>query len=84
MSKLARQFSKPAFHLLLFCVCVALISWPFLTIADRTNLPWAMIAYLFCVWAFMILLLFLVGRSVRRQIGMEEPRDRQTPGNSAC
>jgi hypothetical protein len=68
MGKPRKQFSRPPFHLLLFFLCTALLIWPFLSIADRNDLPWCMLAYLFSVWVLIIILLFVIGRSCKNNL----------------
>jgi len=77
MKKLTKQFPKPTFHLLLFGLCLVFFSWPFLTIADRKDIQWAAIGYIFFMWFFMIFLLFLIGRRCRKDLAAQELADRK-------
>jgi len=64
-------FSKPAFSVLLFIVCLVLFGWPLLSIVGST--PKSMFLYLFFIWGVVILLLFFMNRSYHSSIPEEEP-----------
>lgn len=64
MERLRQLFRQPAFHVLLFCVFLALFGWPFLTIAGYTQ-GGIIFYYLFLAWGTCIFLSFMIARSVK-------------------
>ncbi len=63
MERLRELFRQTAFHVLLFCSALTLLSWPFVSFSDVGRLK-AMFIFLFITWALIIFLLFLVSRSL--------------------
>jgi hypothetical protein len=57
--------------LLLFHICLILFGWPLVTFQDIQRVK-TMFIYLFVAWAAVIVLLFLVSRSVDGPISPEE------------
>ena len=82
MNELTKQFSRHAFHLFIFGLCLIFFSWPVLTITETNSSFWVPIAYLFIMWFFTIVLLFVVSASCRRVLAakgspQEEGTDKQ-------
>jgi hypothetical protein len=82
MNELTKQFSRPAFHLFIFALCLIFFSWPVLTITENKSSFWVPIAYLFIMWFFTIVLLFVVSTVCRRILSakgfpQEEGADKQ-------
>jgi hypothetical protein len=73
MKRLKALFRQTEFHILLFFMCLFLFDWPLATMAGVDQLD-TMFVYLFTMWAIVIFLLFLVGRSQRTS---EDPEDGQ-------
>lgn len=63
MGRLKVLLRQKDFHVLLFHVCLVLFGWPIVSF-DSMERVRSMFVYLFAVWAVVILLLFLVSRSV--------------------
>lgn len=55
---------QPEFHIFVFCVLFLLLNWPFLAISAQSGLL-SIFRYLFALWSMLILLLFLIQRSLR-------------------
>ena len=64
MRSLARLLRQPAFHIFVFCLLFMLINWPFLAISATNGLQ-SIFLYLFVLWPILILLLFLIQKSLR-------------------
>lgn len=71
MKRLKALFRQTEFHILLFFMCLFLFDWPLATMAGVKQLH-DMFVYLFAMWAIVILLLFLVGRSQRKSDDSED------------
>lgn len=69
---------QPEFHLFVFCLLFMLINWPFLAISAKSGLM-SIFMYLFVIWSMLILLLFLIQRSLRGN-GSGEDRDKKGGG----
>jgi small-conductance mechanosensitive channel len=69
---------QPEFHLFVFCLLFMLINWPFLAISAKSGLM-SIFLYLFAIWSILILLLFLIQRSLRGN-GSGEDRDKKGGG----
>ena len=63
MKRLYAVLRKTEFLLLLFCACLALFSWPLMTIAANRG-GGRLTAYLFIAWGAIIACLFLAGRAI--------------------
>ena len=63
MRRLNQLLRQPAFHFFLFGLTLVLITWPFLAVAGETGLG-NLGSYLFLLWGALVLLLFLIGRSL--------------------
>jgi hypothetical protein len=63
MERLKALLRQTEFHLLLFVLCMVLFGWPVVTFSDMRRLE-VMFVYLFVVWALVIVVLFLVSRSL--------------------
>jgi len=64
MIKLRDLLRLPEFHIFLFCLCLILFSWPILAISGGEGLK-GMFIYLYTAWGIVIVLLFLIGRSLK-------------------
>jgi hypothetical protein len=73
MGRLKVLLRQKDFHVLLFHVCLVLFGWPIVSF-DSIERVQAMFVYLFVVWAVVILLLFLVARSVDASEPLEDSR----------
>lgn len=64
MERLKRLFRQPAFHFWLFLLYLMIFTWPCLAIIslDRQN---QVFAYIFANWIILVVLLYLVGRSIQ-------------------
>jgi hypothetical protein len=65
---------QPEFHIFLFCLLFILINWPFLAISTENGLMSSFV-YLFLLWAILIILMFLIQRSLRDKASGEEKDD---------
>jgi hypothetical protein len=63
MQRLRALFQQTEFHVLLFCVSLVLLGWPVVSFSDVNRLQ-VMFVYLFLAWAAIVILLFLVSRSL--------------------
>jgi hypothetical protein len=63
MERLRALFQQTEFHVLLFCVSLVLLGWPVVSFSDVNRLQ-VMFVYLFLAWAAIVILLFLVSRSL--------------------
>jgi hypothetical protein len=68
MERLRALFQQTEFHVLLFCVSLVLLGWPVVSFSDVNRLQ-VMFVYLFLAWAAIVILLFLVSRSL--EVGEE-------------
>lgn len=71
MERLKNLLRQTEFRILLFFVSLILFSWPIVNFSDLKRLD-IMFVYLFLAWAAVILLLFLVGKSLDDQRSSEE------------
>lgn len=69
---------QPEFHLFVLCLLFMLINWPFLAISAKSGLM-SIFMYLFVIWSILILLLFLIQRSLRGNASGED-RDKNGRG----
>ena len=65
---------QPEFHIFLFCLLFLLVNWPFLAIPGRDGLL-SIFMCLFVLWSIIILLLFLMQRSLRGKASGEDRDD---------
>ena len=63
MERLRALFQQTEFHVLLFCASLVLLGWPLVSFSDVNRLQ-VMFVYLFIAWAAIVILLFLVSRSL--------------------
>lgn len=63
IGRLRRMFAQPGFAGLGVALGLTAMSWPFLDLARESGIP-ALFSYLFGVWGGLVLLAFLVARSV--------------------
>jgi hypothetical protein len=63
MQRLKALLCQQEFHVLFFCLAFVLFSWPVVSFSDIARLR-TMFIYLFVVWGLIVLLLFLVSRSI--------------------
>jgi len=71
MERLKTLFRQTEFHGLLFFCSLLLLSWPVVSFSDVNRLK-TMFVYLFLVWGVIVLLLFLVSRSLFTGNGPED------------
>ncbi|MBI4962047.1 MAG: hypothetical protein HY913_02105 [Desulfomonile tiedjei] len=71
MERLRILFRQREFHALLFCGSLVLLSWPLVSFSDVNRLQ-TMFVYLFLAWAAIVLLLFLVSRSLDAGNGSDD------------
>jgi hypothetical protein len=71
MERLKALFRQTEFHALLFCGSLLLLSWPVVSFSDVNRLQ-TMFVYLFLAWAAIVLLLFLVSRSLDTGDGSDD------------
>ncbi len=79
MGKLTESFRNNAMHRFLFCLSLALLCWPILSVAESDHAPFNTLIYLFVVWSLMIALLFIMGKCCRRQL--QDLEERKTEEN---
>jgi hypothetical protein len=72
MKRIRALLGQKDFHVLLFHICLVLFGWPVVSFHTLDRLQ-AMFIYLFLVWGSVILLLFLVSRSVGESDPSQEP-----------
>jgi len=70
MERLKALFRQSEFHALLFCGSLLLLTWPVVSFSDVDRLQ-TMFAYLFLAWGVIVLLLFLVSRSLDTRNGSD-------------
>jgi hypothetical protein len=63
MERLKALFRQSEFHALLFCGSLLLLTWPVVSFSDVNRIQ-TMFVYLFLAWGVIVLLLFLVSRSL--------------------
>jgi hypothetical protein len=63
MDRLKALFRQSEFHALLFCGSLLLLTWPVVSFSDVDRIQ-TMFVYLFLAWGVIVLLLFLVSRSL--------------------
>ncbi len=63
MERLKALFRQSEFHALLFCGSLLMLTWPVVSFSDVNRLQ-TMFVYLFLAWGMIVLLLFLVSRSL--------------------
>jgi hypothetical protein len=63
MERLKALFRQTEFHVLLFCGSLLLLTWPLVSSSDVDRIQ-TMFVYLFLAWGVIVLLLFLVSRSL--------------------
>jgi hypothetical protein len=63
MIKISKIFRKPGFHAFLFLLSLILFNWPFMSIAYN-NSPLTFFYFLFMVWGIILILLFIVKKSL--------------------
>ena len=71
MERLRALFQQTEFHALLFCVSLVLLGWPVVSFSDVNRLQ-VMFVYLFLAWAAIVILLFLVSRSLEAGEGSDD------------
>lgn len=72
MARNARFWSSPELSVFLFCLFLILLGWPFVSIADHHNPGYFTFIYLFVTWSLMIIALFVLGKSVRKHLEINE------------
>jgi hypothetical protein len=79
MNRLGTLLTKFEFHILVLILGFICLSWPLMSVFEKKH-PGALLAYLFLIWIFLIVLLFLMGRSIMTMgdAGREE-RSRGSP-----
>lgn len=74
MRRLVQLLRQPEFHIFIFCLLLLLANWPFLAISAKKGLV-SIFTYLFVLNAILILLLFLIQRSVGGSVSGEDGDD---------
>lgn len=74
MERFKSLLRQTEFHVLLFCVSIVLFGWPVVNFSDLHRLEIRFV-YLFAAWGVVILLLYLVGRSLGEPTAPEENED---------
>jgi hypothetical protein len=74
MERFKNLLRQTEFHVLLFCVSLVLFGWPVVNFSDLQRLEIRFV-YLFLAWGVVILLLYLVGRSLGEPAAPEENED---------
>jgi hypothetical protein len=74
MERFKNLLKQTEFHILLFCVSLVLFGWPVVNFSDMQRLEIRFV-YLFMAWGVVILLLYLVGRSLGESASPEENED---------
>jgi hypothetical protein len=64
MKRLLELLRQTEFHIFLFFLLFMLMDWPFLAVAAEGGLA-SMFMFLYGLWAVVILLLFLIQKSLR-------------------
>lgn len=70
-------FCRQDVQLLIFAVFFTALSWPFLTIANSKAPFFRLLAYFFGVWLAMIVMLFIICHSLRKNCAPQSSADRQ-------
>ena len=73
MARIKGVLGRWEFQLLLFHISLVLFGWPLVTFQDIHRVK-TMFVYLFLAWAAIIVLVFLVSRSVDYPTPPEEPQ----------
>jgi hypothetical protein len=84
MAHLKKSKDNAGFHLFLFCLFLIVLSWPFLTIADRQSPQYVMFIYLFFVWSLTIVLLFIIGKGLKQQLASGQGEETELSGDGQC
>jgi hypothetical protein len=71
MKRYLQLLRQPEFHTFVFCLMLLLMNWPFLAISGRNGLA-SIFIYLFVTWSILILLLFVIQRSLRGNASGED------------
>jgi hypothetical protein len=64
LKRLNELLAEPGIQVLLFCLGMVLLNWPFLG-SEALNRPVVLFRYFFFVWIALILILFLVARACK-------------------
>ncbi len=72
MAKFPEFFSRQDVGIFLFCLFLALLSWPFISIANRESSEYSIIVYLFLIWSLIIAFLFVIGRCCQKHSSTNE------------
>ena len=59
-------FRQPEFQLFLFCLMFLLFNWPFLAVVGTGGFK-SLFLYLYGLWSVLIVLLFLIQKSIRKK-----------------
>lgn len=73
MKRLWNLLSQPEFHAMLFAIGLVVLNWPFLGTLRQRH-PEVVLGTILMLWAFAIVLLFLVNRSCRGSLGEGDPK----------
>lgn len=84
MAHLKKSKYNAGFHLFLFCLFLIVLSWPFLTIADRQSPQYLMFIYLFFVWGLTIVLLFIIGKCLKQHLASGQGDEAELGGDRQC
>ena len=76
MSRHVQLLSQPEFQVFVFCLMFSLLNWPFLAVSAKNGLM-SVFLYLFLLNFILVLLLFLIQRSLRED---ESGEDRDEEG----
>jgi hypothetical protein len=76
MQRIGRLLQRPGFHVLTFVFFLFILVWPVLAIPGRSQLT-CFFAYLFSIWALMVLALFFLSRYMGHA---DEDDDREDRG----
>jgi hypothetical protein len=76
MQRIGRLLQQPGFHALSFVFFLFILVWPVLSIPGKSQLP-SFFAYLFSIWALMVLALFSLNRCLH---DADEDEDSQDQG----
>lgn len=70
------MFRQPEFQIFLFCLIFLLVNWPFLAVAAANGLK-SVFMYLYGLWSVLILILFLIQRSLRCKASDDDSDERR-------
>lgn len=76
MKRLVELLKQTDFHAFLFCLMLFLVNWPLLQSAAAGGVK-ALFVYLYGLWLVLILILFLIQKSLR---GNRPDKDRDVGG----